>query len=64
MHWFCSIVRALHTVPLAGGTWLNPRIGKEVQAEAVVDLERIRIGSRSSAMRTRSAWGRWQRWRT
>jgi len=27
-----------HTVPLAGGTWLNPRIGKEVSAEAVVDL--------------------------
>ena len=33
-----------HTVPLAGGTWLNPRIGKEVAdcsnsaAEAVVDL--------------------------
>lgn len=27
-----------HTVPLAGGTWLNPRIGKEVQAEAVIDL--------------------------
>ena len=26
------------TVPLAGGTWLNPRIGKEVSAEAVVDL--------------------------
>jgi len=26
------------TVPLAGGTWLNPRIGKEVPAEAVVDL--------------------------
>lgn len=26
------------TVPLAGGTWLNPRIGKEIQAEAVVDL--------------------------
>jgi CO/xanthine dehydrogenase FAD-binding subunit len=26
------------TVPLAGGTWLVPRLGKEVQAEAVVDL--------------------------
>jgi putative selenate reductase FAD-binding subunit len=26
------------TVPLAGGTWLNPRLGKEVPAEAVVDL--------------------------
>jgi CO/xanthine dehydrogenase FAD-binding subunit len=26
------------TVPLAGGTWLNPRLGKEVQATAVVDL--------------------------
>ncbi|MBU0705086.1 MAG: FAD binding domain-containing protein [Chloroflexi bacterium] len=27
-----------HTIPLAGGTWLNPRIGKDVPAEAVVDL--------------------------
>ena len=26
------------TVPLAGGTWLNPRLGKQVQADAVVDL--------------------------
>jgi CO/xanthine dehydrogenase FAD-binding subunit len=26
------------TVPLAGGTWLNPRLGKEVEATAVVDL--------------------------
>ena len=26
------------TVPLAGGAWLNPRIGKEVPAEAVVDF--------------------------
>jgi CO/xanthine dehydrogenase FAD-binding subunit len=26
------------TVPLAGGTWLNPRIGTEVQANAVIDL--------------------------
>lgn len=26
------------TVPMAGGTWLNPRLGKEVQATAVVDL--------------------------
>jgi CO/xanthine dehydrogenase FAD-binding subunit len=26
------------TVPLAGGTWLNPRIGKQVSAKAVVDL--------------------------
>jgi carbon-monoxide dehydrogenase medium subunit len=26
------------TVALAGGTWLNPRLGKLVQAEAVVDL--------------------------
>jgi CO/xanthine dehydrogenase FAD-binding subunit len=26
------------TVPLAGGTWLNPRLGKQVPAEAVVDL--------------------------
>jgi len=26
------------TVPLAGGTWLNPRIGREVKAGAVVDL--------------------------
>ncbi len=26
------------TVPLAGGTWLNPRLGREVQATAVVDL--------------------------
>jgi carbon-monoxide dehydrogenase medium subunit len=25
-------------VPVAGGTWLNPRLGKEVLAEAVVDL--------------------------
>ncbi len=31
----------LHTVPLAGGTWLNPRIGKEVPAEAVVDLSEL-----------------------
>ncbi len=31
------------TVPLAGGTWLNPRIGKEVsaQAQAVVDLSAL-----------------------
>jgi CO/xanthine dehydrogenase FAD-binding subunit len=29
------------TVPLAGGTWLNPRIGKQVPAEAVVDLSRL-----------------------
>ena len=27
-----------YTVPLAGGTWLNPRIGKEVSSDAVVDL--------------------------
>ena len=26
------------TVPLAGGSWLNPRLGREVPAEAVVDL--------------------------
>lgn len=26
------------TVPLAGGTWLNPRIGREVETTAVVDL--------------------------
>ena len=31
------------TVPLAGGTWLNPRIGKEVLAEAVVDLSGLRL---------------------
>ncbi len=37
----------LHTVPLAGGTWLNPRLGKEVAdcsnpaAEAVVDLSKL-----------------------
>jgi probable selenate reductase FAD-binding subunit len=30
--------KSVHTVPLAGGTWLNPRIGKAVPAEAVVDL--------------------------
>ncbi|HIE48156.1 TPA: hypothetical protein EYP84_04640 [Candidatus Bipolaricaulota bacterium] len=32
------------TVPLAGGTWLNPRIGKEVPAEAVVDLSGLGLG--------------------
>jgi CO/xanthine dehydrogenase FAD-binding subunit len=29
------------TVPLAGGTWLNPRLGKEVEATAVVDLSEL-----------------------
>lgn len=29
------------TVPLAGGTWLNPRLGQEVQAGAVVDLSAL-----------------------
>ncbi len=29
------------TVPLAGGTWLVPRIGKEVEAQAVVDLSEL-----------------------
>jgi CO/xanthine dehydrogenase FAD-binding subunit len=29
------------TVPLAGGTWLTPRIGKQVPAQAVVDLSRL-----------------------
>ncbi|MCP4538423.1 MAG: hypothetical protein GY832_14910 [Chloroflexi bacterium] len=29
------------TIPLAGGTWLNPRLGKEVPAEAVVDLSEL-----------------------
>ena len=29
-----------HTIPLAGGTWLNPRIGK---AEAVVDLSGLEL---------------------
>ena len=29
------------TVPLAGGTWLTPRLGKEVQAGAVVDLSAL-----------------------
>lgn len=29
------------TVPLAGGVWLNPRIGKQVSAEAVVDLSAL-----------------------
>ena len=31
------------TVPLAGGTWLNPRIGKEILAEAVVDLSGLEL---------------------
>lgn len=31
------------TVPLAGGTWLVPRLGKEVQAEEVVDLSELRL---------------------
>jgi len=30
--------RSPRTIPLAGGTWVNPRIGKEIMAEAVVDL--------------------------
>ncbi|MCK4832442.1 MAG: FAD binding domain-containing protein, partial [Anaerolineales bacterium] len=30
--------KSLPTVLLAGGTWLTPRLGKEVQAGAVVDL--------------------------
>jgi CO/xanthine dehydrogenase FAD-binding subunit len=32
------------TVPLAGGTWLNPRLGREVRAEAVVDLAGLDLG--------------------
>jgi CO/xanthine dehydrogenase FAD-binding subunit len=32
---------APRTVPLAGGTWLNPRLGREVEAEAVVDLSAL-----------------------
>jgi CO/xanthine dehydrogenase FAD-binding subunit len=35
--------KSLRTVPLAGGTWLNPRLGKEVSAEAVVDLSGLRL---------------------
>jgi CO/xanthine dehydrogenase FAD-binding subunit len=29
------------TVPLAGGTWLTPRLGRQVPAEAVVDLSSL-----------------------
>ncbi len=29
------------TVPLAGGTWLNPRLGQAVSADAVVDLSKL-----------------------
>jgi carbon-monoxide dehydrogenase medium subunit len=32
------------TVPLAGGTWLTPRLGREVAAEAVVDLAALQLG--------------------
>jgi carbon-monoxide dehydrogenase medium subunit len=31
------------TVALAGGTWLNPRLGKEVTADAVVDLAGLQL---------------------
>lgn len=31
------------TVPLAGGTWLNPRLGREVPAGAVVDLGALEL---------------------
>jgi CO/xanthine dehydrogenase FAD-binding subunit len=34
---------APRTVPLAGGTWLNPRLGREVAAEAVVDLSALQL---------------------
>ena len=38
-----SLLQRRHprTVPLAGGTWLVPRIGREVEAQAVVDLRHL-----------------------
>lgn len=42
-----ALLRRKHprTVPIAGGTWLTPRLGKLVQAEAVVDLSRLGLDS-------------------
>ena len=50
--------KSVHTVPLAGGTWLNPRIGKEVAdcsnpvAEAVVDLSGLGLDRIERKMNT------------